>query len=48
LFPGTIAGNIRFGQSEASDEAIREAARMANAHDFIVERQFVQLDEAGG
>jgi ABC-type multidrug transport system fused ATPase/permease subunit len=35
LFSGTIADNIRFGEPEASDEAVREAARMANADEFI-------------
>lgn len=35
LFGGTIAENIRFGDPEASDEKMEEAARMANAHDFI-------------
>jgi len=36
LFAGTIADNIRFGDPEASDEAVEEAARLSNAHDFIV------------
>jgi ABC-type multidrug transport system fused ATPase/permease subunit len=35
LFSGTIADNIRFGCPDASDEGMREAARLANAHDFI-------------
>jgi ATP-binding cassette, subfamily B, multidrug efflux pump len=35
LFPGTVADNIRFGCLDASDEEVREAARLANAHDFI-------------
>lgn len=35
LFSGTVADNIRFGIPEASDEAVREAARMANADDFV-------------
>lgn len=29
--------NIRFGRLDASDEQIEEAARLANAHDFIAE-----------
>ncbi len=37
LFSGTIADNIRFGRPEASDEAVAEAARLANAHEFIVD-----------
>ena len=32
----TIAGNIRFGRPSASDRAVEEAARLANAHGFIV------------
>jgi len=35
LFTGTIAENIRFGRPEASDAQVEEAARLANAHDFI-------------
>jgi ABC-type multidrug transport system fused ATPase/permease subunit len=37
LFAGTIADNIRFGQTEADEEAVMEAARLANANDFIVD-----------
>ena len=36
LFQGTIRENIRFGRLEASDEEVVEAARLANAHSFIV------------
>lgn len=35
LFATTIAGNIRYGNPSATQEQIEEAARMANAHDFI-------------
>jgi len=35
IFSGTAADNIRFGRQEASDEEVREAARAAEAHDFI-------------
>ena len=35
LFSGTIADNIRFGDPDASDEMVREAARLANADTFI-------------
>ncbi len=36
LFSGTIADNIRFGSPDAPDSAVEEAARLANAHQFIV------------
>ena len=35
LFTGTIADNIRYGRLDASDEDIRTAAQVANAHSFI-------------
>ena len=35
LFSGSIADNIRYGRPEASLEEVQEAARMAQAHDFI-------------
>ncbi|MBN2394825.1 MAG: ABC transporter ATP-binding protein [Anaerolineae bacterium] len=35
LFPGTIADNIRFGRPDDPDEAVEDAARLANAHEFI-------------
>ena len=37
LFAGTVADNIRYGKLEASREEIMEAARKANAHDFIMQ-----------
>jgi ABC-type multidrug transport system fused ATPase/permease subunit len=36
LFSGTIADNIRFGCGGAGAEAVAEAARLANAHQFIM------------
>jgi len=36
LFSGTIADNIRYGRLEAGDDEIIEAARSANAHEFIM------------
>lgn len=35
LFQDTIANNIRFGKSDASQHEIEEAARLACCHDFI-------------
>ncbi len=35
LFNDTIAYNIRYGRPGASEEDVREAARMAQIHDFI-------------
>jgi ATP-binding cassette subfamily B protein len=35
IFAGSAADNIRFGRQDASDEEVREAARAAEAHDFI-------------
>lgn len=39
LFSGTIASNLRFGNSDASDKLIREAAEIAQAADFIEEKK---------
>jgi ATP-binding cassette subfamily B protein len=36
LFGGTVLDNIRYGKLEASREEIREAAKKANAHNFIM------------
>ncbi|KGI70626.1 ABC transporter ATP-binding protein/permease [Mycolicibacterium rufum] len=35
LFRGTVRDNIAFGRPDASHEEIVEAAKLANAHDFI-------------
>ena len=37
LFGGTVKENILYGKLDASEEELEEAARKANAHDFIVE-----------
>ncbi|MFV0394146.1 MAG: ABC transporter ATP-binding protein [Coprobacillaceae bacterium] len=37
LFAGTIMDNIRYGNLNASDEEVVEAAKKANAHDFIMD-----------
>lgn len=36
LFTGTIKENIRYGNEDATDEEIIEAAQLANAHNFIM------------
>ncbi|PYB70257.1 ABC transporter ATP-binding protein [Rhizobium wuzhouense] len=36
LFEGTIRDNIRYGRPDATDSEIEDAARLANAHDFIL------------
>src|SRR5438034_9772289 len=37
LFNGTVAENIAYGRPDAAPEAIEQAARLANAHEFIQE-----------
>ena len=51
LFSGSIMENIRYGNLEASDEAVYEAAKLVNAHDFIskLENGYeTQVGEGGG
>ena len=36
LFTGTIKENIKYGKEDATDEEVVEAAKLANAHDFIL------------
>ncbi len=50
LFSGTLAQNIAFGQTHYDQQAVEEAAKIANAHEFI--QQFpegyeTQLGERG-
>jgi ABC-type multidrug transport system fused ATPase/permease subunit len=50
LFSGSIAENIRYGRLDASMDEIMEAARAANAHDFIMalpEQYETELGERG-
>jgi ABC-type multidrug transport system fused ATPase/permease subunit len=47
LFSGTIADNIRFGQPDASAAEVETAARMANAHPFIVDLPLERVAEVG-
>ncbi len=50
LFSGTLAENIRFGAPDASDDAIEQAARLANAHEFIAAMpdKYATLIQEGG
>lgn len=50
LFSGTIADNIRFGRPDAPQAAVEEAARLTNAHEFIMalpDRYETQILEGG-
>ena len=38
LFTGTIRENLRMGRGDATDAEVEDAARAANAHDFIMEQ----------
>lgn len=35
LFTGSVIENIRYGRLDATDQEVKQAAKMANAHDFI-------------
>ena len=48
LFSGTIADNIRWGNEDATDEEVREAAHMAQAAEFIGQKGFDAPVERGG
>ena len=51
LFSGTVMENIRYGRLDATDEECIEAAKIANAHDFITrlpEGYNTQLTGDGG
>ena len=39
LFNDTVFNNIAFGMSNVSQEAVEEAAKVANAHDFILKME---------
>jgi len=51
LFSGTIKENIRYGKLDASDEEIIQAAKLVNAHDFIMKLEDgydTDVGEGGG
>ena len=39
LFTGTIASNLRFGREDATDEELWEALKIAQASDFVAEKE---------
>lgn len=43
LFAGTVAENITMGCLDATREQIEEAAKLANAHEFIVKLPEVRI-----
>ncbi|MGB4659480.1 MAG: ABC transporter ATP-binding protein [Mobilitalea sp.] len=50
IFSGTIIDNIRYGNMEATDDEVIEAAKTVRAHDFIVNLEFgyyTQVNERG-
>jgi ATP-binding cassette subfamily B protein len=47
LFSGTICENIRYGRLDATDEEVKQAAKLAGAHDFIVTLEKRYEDEVG-
>lgn len=51
LFSGTIADNIRYGQLEATQEAVEAAAKLVSAHEFIMRHDKgynTEVGEGGG
>lgn len=40
LFTGSVRDNISYGKTDATDEEIIEAAKRANAHEFILEMEY--------
>lgn len=51
LFSGTIKDNIRYGNLDATDEEIINAAKLVNAHEFIMEMEKgydTEVGEGGG
>jgi ATP-binding cassette subfamily B protein len=47
LFSGSIRDNIRYGRLDATDEEIEQAARLAGAHDFVVDMEKGYDEEVG-
>lgn len=50
IFSGTIMDNIRYGNMEATDEQVIEAAKIVRAHDFITKLEngyYTEVNERG-
>lgn len=50
LFSGTVKDNIRFGRPDASDEEVIAAAKLVNAHEFIMKLEHgyeTEVNEGG-
>jgi len=47
LFSGSIQDNIRYGKLEASKDEVIEAAKLAGAHDFIIDLEKGYTEEVG-
>lgn len=50
FFNGTVMENIRYGNAQAGDEEVYEAAKLANAHEFIekLENGYNEMVNDGG
>lgn len=50
LFSGSVAYNIRFGKKDATEEEVRDAARIAQAEDFVDKKEqgFESMISQGG
>ncbi len=47
LFSGSILENIRYGRLDATDEQVEAAARLAGAHEFIVQLEKGYFEDVG-
>ena len=50
LFKGTIKENIKWGNPEATDDEVEEAARIAQSHEFILQQEKgynTEIEQAG-
>ncbi|MBS7527713.1 ABC transporter ATP-binding protein [Fusibacter paucivorans] len=47
LFSGTVMANIRYGRLDASEEEVMAAAKMVNAHEFIIKMEHGYHSQVG-